>query len=428
MRRRTAEWAFCVFSRVMGRFVAESHLRNVVRRLRSAGSAARNAKNTFTNATAFHRADVLHIAKTTLAAVLAWAAASWLTNADSAVWMGPATAVIVLQATVYRTLANGIRRVGAVTAGVMIAGLVGRLLGLNAISLIMIVPSALLVARWRRIGDRGADIVTTAVLMLSYGASAAHDQYLRDYVVQTAMGAVTGVAVNLLIPPPLHVRDSYSQMRELAEKLVELLCRIADGMRDGFGDSDLRDWQSEIDALDTRLSDTAEAVDRGAESRRFNPRRWRSPVPAPHTYRPWLRAMRRIMPSVNSIVHALDHPADDTDQAADASPFISEPFAHAYAGLLQLIADAIAAQGQNPADSDAEAQTQVTMSLERAAAIHERVTGLVQEGEVSRPRGWAVSGSLLIDAERILSTLTWCADALEKARRTPARHHLREPH
>jgi hypothetical protein len=47
---------------------------------------------------------------------------------------------------------------------------------------------------------------------------------------------------------------------------------------------------------------------------------------------------------------------------------------------------------------------------------------------VSRPGGWAVSGSLLIDAERILSTLTWCADALEEARRTPARHHLREPH
>jgi Aromatic acid exporter family member 1 len=408
--------------------VVESHLRNVVRRLRSAGSVARNAKNTFTNATAFHRADVLHIAKTTLAAVLAWAAARWLTNADSAVWMGPATAVIVLQATVYRTLANGIRRVGAVTAGVMIAGLVGRLLGLNAISLILIVPSALLVARWRRIGDRGADIVTTAVLMLSYGASAAHDQYLRDYVVQTAMGAVTGVAVNLLIPPPLHVRRSYSQMRELAEKLAELLRRIADGMRNGFGDSDLRDWQSEVDALDTRLSDTAEAVDRGAESRRFNPRRWRSPVPAPHTYRPWLRAMRLIMPSANSIVRALDHPADDTDQAADASPFISEPFAHAYADLLQLIAEAIAAQGQNPADSDTDARTQVTTCLERAATIHERVTGLVQEGDVSRPGGWAVSGSLLVDAERILSTLTWCADALEEARRTPAHHHLREPH
>jgi hypothetical protein len=44
--------------------------------------------------------------------------------ADAAVWMGPATAVIVVQATLNRTLANGIRRVLAVTASVMIADLV----------------------------------------------------------------------------------------------------------------------------------------------------------------------------------------------------------------------------------------------------------------------------------------------------------------
>jgi hypothetical protein len=42
--------------------------------------------------------------------VLAWAAARWLTSSESAVWMGPATAVIVVQATVYRNLANGARR------------------------------------------------------------------------------------------------------------------------------------------------------------------------------------------------------------------------------------------------------------------------------------------------------------------------------
>jgi hypothetical protein len=379
------------------------------RTLRRAGSAAIRAKDALAEATSFHRADSLHIAKTTLAAVLAWAGARWLVMTHTAVWMGPATAVIVVQATVYRSLANGVRRVVAVTAGVLIAGLIGRLLGLNALSLILIVPAALLASRWRRIGDRAADVVTTAVLMLSYGASAAHEQFLRDYVIQTAMGALAGVAVNLLIPPPLQVRRSYRLMRNLTEETAELLRRIGDGLRDGYDDSDVQDWQEQADGLDGRLSDAADAVRRGSESRRFNARRWRSSIPPPHRYRPLLHAMRLIMPSVSSIVRALDQPEPEHDA------LVSEAFAVAYAELLQLTAEAIEAQGQNPAVSYTDARRQVTENLERATTIKERVTQLVQAGELSNPSRWAVSGSLLIDAERILATLTRCADALEAA-------------
>jgi hypothetical protein len=131
--------------------------------------------------------------------------------------------------------------------------------------------------------------------------------------------------------------------------------------------------------------------------------------------------MRLIMPSVNSIVRALDHTVDESEREPDAPPLISETFARAYAGLLELTAEAIATQGRNPAVSDEDARRQVTTSLEKAAVIRDRMTDLVRDGELSRPRGWAVSGSLLIDAERILSTLTWCADALDEAGRVPVR-------
>lgn len=376
---------------------------------------AARVKDSVADATSFHRADSLHIAKTTLAALLAWAAARWLTMADAAVWMGPATAVVVVQATVYRSLANGIRRVVAVTAGVMIAGMVGRLLGLNALSLLLIVPSALIAARWRRIGDRAADIVTTAVLMLSYGASAAHAQYLRDYVIQTMTGALAGVVVNLVIPPPLQVRRSYGLVKDLTADTAALLCRIGDGLRDGCDTSDVRGWQKEAEGLDARLSDAAEAIRSGAESRRFNARRWRSRLPAPHAYLPMLRALRLIMPSVSSIARALDHPAGADDPGPET--LVTKTFARSYADLLRLTAEAITAQGRNPADSDADARRQVTESLEKAGEIKERVTELVQAGQLSRPNSWAVSGSLLIDAERILATLNRCADALEE--RTP---------
>jgi hypothetical protein len=387
--------------------VINPFLRRLTASLWRAGSAAMRAKDTVANAMSFHRGDSLHIAKTTLAAVLAWAGARWLTMAVAAVWMGPATAVVVVQATVYRSLANGVRRVVAVTAGALIAGLVGRLLGLNPVSLLVIVPSALLVARWRRIGDRSSDIVTTAVFMLSYGASAAHEQYLRDYIVQTAMGAIAGMAVNLLIPPPLKTGRLYGLMKDLAQDTAELLCRIGDGLRDGYEAADVRDWQREADDLDGRLGDATEAIRHGSENRLFNVRRWRSAVPAPQTYAPLLRAMRLIMPSVSSIIRALDRPDDD-----EPGPDINEIFAHAYAELLRLTATAITAQGRNPAASDADAHTQFAECLEKADTIQGRVTDLVRSGEMNRPTSWAVSGSLLIDAERILSTLNRCAEAL----------------
>lgn len=380
-------------------------------RLRAAWTAAVRAKDSAADAMSFHRADSLHIAKTTLAAVLAWAGARWLTMADAAVWMGPATAVIVVQATVYRSLANGVRRVGAVTAGVMLAGLVGRLVGLNAISLVLIVTSAMLAARWRRIGDRASDIVTTAVLMLSYGASTADQQYLRDYVIQTAMGALAGVVVNLFIPPPLQVRRSYALMQDLTRSTARLLRRIGDGLRDGYDDSSVNAWQKETDGLDARLSDVAKAVRSGAESRRFNARRLNSPVPPPQAYLPLLHAMRLIMPSVSSIVRALDHPAE-ADKAAES--VVSPAFARAYAELLRLTAEALDAQGRRPAGVDPDVRRQVGESLDEATRIQERVTELVDAGKLSRPRNWAVSGTLLVDAERILATLRRCADALDE--------------
>jgi uncharacterized membrane protein YgaE (UPF0421/DUF939 family) len=384
--------------------------------LRRAGVTAREVKDKVANALSFHRSDTMHIAKTTLAAVLAWAVARWLTVADAAIWMGPATAVVVVRTTVYRSLADGLRRVGAVTAGVIISGLVGRLLGLNAISLVLIVPLALLATRWRRVGDRGPDIVTTAVLMLSYGASVGHSQYLQHYLIQTVIGALTGVAVNLVIPPPLRTRHAYDLVRDITQDTADLLGRIADDLCEGYGESEAREWQRDVDALDTELGVAVEALRDGAESRRFNPRRWHSPEPAPQECRPMLQAMRLAMPSVNSIVRALGHMARQSEEAPDAPPALSESFARAYAELLRVIAEAIAAQGRDPARPEEDARRQATASLEKVSAIHERMTGLVRDGELSRPGAWAVSGSLLVDAERVVSTLTWCADNLAEAR------------
>ncbi|MEV2268786.1 aromatic acid exporter family protein [Nonomuraea africana] len=80
------------------------------------------------------RFEVRQIAKATLAAVLAWFLADRFLPRES-LWIAPATAVIMVHATVYKTLTNGLRKVAAVAAGVILACSIGHLLGLTALSL-----------------------------------------------------------------------------------------------------------------------------------------------------------------------------------------------------------------------------------------------------------------------------------------------------
>ena len=266
------------------------------------------------------------------------------------------------------------------------------------------------------LGEDGRDVISEAVLMLSYGASVGHSQYLQHYLIQTAIGALAGVSVNFIIPPPLQVRRAHNLVREVSKDTADLLGHIADGLREGYGESETRTWQRDVDALDAELGVAVEALWDGAESRRFNPRRRHSPVPQPQAYRPMLRAMPLVMSSVSSIVRTLAHTAGENEETPDAPSGVSESFAHAYAELLGVIAGAIAAQGRDPASSEEEARRHATTSLEKASAIHERMTGLVRDGKLSRPGAWAISGSLLVDAERVVSALTWCADDLAAAR------------
>jgi hypothetical protein len=251
------------------------------------------------------RFEVRQIGKATLAAALAWLLA-YLLMPHEAVWIAPATAVIMVHATVYRTLTNGLARVSAVAAGVILAGSVGYLLGLNALSLILIVPPAL----------------------------------------------------------------------------------IADG----------------------------------AESRRFNLRRLARPASDCHPARshparshqvrghqvrlhhaPVVKAMSRIGVHLHAIVRVLGYIAQQHDDEG-CPPQISDEFAHDYAALLDVLAQALQAQLRFTHDPD-ELSTLLSTAREHAGAIHQQMTDQVRTGHLDRPQGWAATGSLLTDAEHITTIL-----------------------
>ncbi|MFB9680801.1 FUSC family protein [Streptosporangium vulgare] len=348
------------------------------------------------------RFEVRQIAKATLAAVLAWFLADRLLPHET-VWIAPATAVIMVHATVYQTLTNGVRRVCAVAAGVILAGSVGHLIGLNAFSLVLVVPPALVAARWRRMGRHGTDVATTAVLMLSFGAGS-QERYLLAYVVATGIGALSGGVVNAVVFPPLYQRRPYEAVRRLSKEAANLLEAVAGGLRERCDLSGLSGWQRHAARLDAHLARASAAIADGAESRRYNLRRTRVPE-TNDDHEELLEAMSEIGVHIHALVRALAYAAQRQRRHSDGPPWISDEFARDYAALLDLLAQALQAQ-MRTADEPARLNAVISAALERAGAIQEQMTEEVRTGRLDQPHGWAVTGSLLTDAERILTILT----------------------
>lgn len=347
----------------------------------------------------YQRLQALQIAKATLAAVLAWLTASRLL-ALGATWIAPATAVIMVHATVYRTLTNGLRRVAAVGAGVILAGSIGHLLGLGVLSLVLVVPPALVAARWHRMGNHGSDVATTAVLLLSF-AAASQERYLLAYVLATAIGALSGALVNSVLWPPLYRDRPDAAVRRLARETAALLTSVAEGLRDEWNLSALPDWERQAVRLDEHLADAAAAVADGAESRRYNLRHSLHPVTAAQDHEQVLRRLTTLAAHVHTIVHALAHLEHHDGPSTDVSP----DYARDYADLLDVLGDALTATVRRDPDLG-RARTLLGRAEAQASRIHDQMTTEIQKGEVAHPAGWALSGSLLTDAERILAVLT----------------------
>ncbi len=111
----------------------------------------------------------------------------------------------------------------------------------------------------------------TALFVLVIGGSNA-ESFSAGYMVQTGVGVVIGLAVNLLIFPPLHFNAAASSLEqdrlELALQLEDMGAAIVETWP-----PDHEDWSSR----QQRLSDAAKAVRQALGeadlSRRANPRR-----------------------------------------------------------------------------------------------------------------------------------------------------------
>ncbi len=295
----------------------------------------------------------LQAAKTAVAAGISWFIAANVIGNSIPVF-APLAALLTVQVTVWDSVARGLQRVLGVVVGVLVAYGFARLAGINAWSIALVIFVSLLAGRALRLGQQGSiQVPVSALLVLVLGATTGG--YALDRVLDTVVGAATGILVNLVIVPPTQLDGARTEMNNFAAALATLLGDVAQSFVLPGADLSAHLQQAR------RLSDGANmaslAVERSEAATRLNP------------------AARR------------DRPAVQTLQAAVKTLTVVERAAR---GIARALADAPA--GWRPPDGLAKLLSQLLMTVAgELDAWGARVTSETGPGGAASPGGVATA-------------------------------------
>src|SRR5439155_6667479 len=138
--------------------------------------------------------------------------------------LAPLTALLVVQLTMYETFAHGRERIVSVVAGVLLAVLFASVTGLTWWSLGIVVAVSIVAGRLLRLGPHLLEVPISAMLVLAVGGA---ENAALGRVVETLVGAVAGVLVNLLIAPPLYVQPASDAIADLADRMASFAAGLA---------------------------------------------------------------------------------------------------------------------------------------------------------------------------------------------------------
>ena len=209
--------------------------------------------------------------KAAFAAWLSWAVVGWWLQAPMA-YMAPWVAILLVESTVYQSVAHALQQLAAIAAGTMVAtGLI--LLMHNRIGVMgLVLPLVVLLSSWSRLGRQGIYTATGALFVLTDTQVSLTASGFR--IAEAAFGAVVGIAVNALIRPPVYLRDARASLGEAAHETAAILDAPARCLPDGrWGEDEANDWHQRALHLKHLVAGGRSAVGWSRESLWGNVRR-----------------------------------------------------------------------------------------------------------------------------------------------------------
>jgi hypothetical protein len=337
-------------------------------------------------------------AKTTLAAVLAYELARQLLGDQVLPLLAPLTALLVAQITIVETVRSGLERVGSVVAGVLVAVLLSNVVGLTWWGLAIVIFASLVVGQLLRLGEQALEVPISAMLVLAVtGATQAAAQ---SRVAETLIGALTGVAVNVLLGPPVYVQPAGDAIGEVADDMAGLLAAMGEELTDGWSSELAHGWVRRTHELDAPLRSAGIALARAEDSLRLNPRR-RRVAEGTSSLRAGLAALEHAAIQVRGVCRDLADLAESIEARGQAEPEVLV----ALGRLLVELGGGVAAFGQLVAPDvagPAREAVPLRIALEIAQTHRDVLAELMLVDARTDPELWHIQGSLLANVDRLL--------------------------
>ena len=349
------------------------------------------------------------IARQTATATAAYLIALVIPASSGRPVLAPLTALLVLQATVYQTARAGLKKVAAVTAGVLVAVTVAAFVPFTWWLLGLLIAVALIIGRALRLGDDLLEVPISAMLIFSVSR---FEVAAAGRVVETLVGTAVGLAGGLIFAR-LHTQPAREAVRELAWRLAGLLDGMASGLPDDVPDSAAAtEWLNQARALRGEIDRVDDALRRAEDSARLNPRTIRrraNELPAQEVaLRTGLETLAHSALYLRGLARSI---IDSARVTSDASPVRDAATRRRLAGVLSQLGIAIRTYGQLlqtlPA-GDSALEDQLEAQLAEAHRQQDELAGLL-EPDTGRLGGdvteWPLRGEILSHVDRLRTSL-----------------------
>ncbi|BCK67918.1 hypothetical protein Srufu_018710 [Streptomyces libani subsp. rufus] len=360
------------------------------------------------------RTTVLLIAKGTLAATIAWVISYHLLHTQSPAF-APFSAVLIMQVTVYQSLLQSSRYVGAVVAGVAVQAALGFLVGPEVLTFALVAAVALTIGRWPALGSQGSQVATAAFFAFSTYVSATStldaSTQLGQIILLVLIGCGVGVLVNITVLPPLRYRSAEYGIRTLAHALCDLVSDIYPVLRAGGLDEESTGrWRSRAEQAGELVAQARTGLRMARESLHYNPRRLVRRG-RPHTgfegYAAVLEALERTLGQVAALTRSLDRWSADEDRHRYGD------FLASYADFLEALSRITRVFADLDEDRLGDQAPELCQLADEAQDYRRRLAEEAERGELPLADPGRPYGVLVIEAARLMEEFQYTCDVLQ---------------
>ncbi|KAA9394304.1 hypothetical protein FCK90_07430 [Kocuria coralli] len=209
--------------------------------------------------------------KAATACTIAWIVAPFMPGVVAQYpFYAPLGALSVMYPTLLGSMRTGIQTIAGLAIGMALA-LVILLTDLNTvITLFIVIVIGTVLAGVRKLGAGADYIPMTALFVLVIGGPNA-DDYSIGYLVQMTTGAAIGLAVHLLIAPPVDIRSASLELGRVEKLMVHYLRDVAREVRTP-GSTSRRDWMEVNQQVTEMTMEVRGVVMESATGMKGNPR------------------------------------------------------------------------------------------------------------------------------------------------------------